>query len=225
MTARFGEFQLDEAGRQLLRGVEQVHLSPKAFDLLKLLLENRPRALSKTELHERLWPETFVVEANLANLIAEIRKALGDDARDPQFIRTVHGFGYAFCGAVTERPAQRAAAPGNCWLIWEHGHVALADGENLIGRDRDVTVWLDSTTVSRHHARISVRPEQVTIEDLGSKNGTYVRGERITSAIPLTDGDQIAVGSVVLTFRGLACTPSTETVVRSEPVAEREAPD
>src|SRR5262245_9278349 len=93
MKLRFGDFTFNGETRQLLRGSEEVHLSPKAFELLKILIEQRPRALSKQELHERLWPDTFVSEVNLASLIAEIRAALGDTAQNSIFIRTARRFG------------------------------------------------------------------------------------------------------------------------------------
>jgi DNA-binding winged helix-turn-helix (wHTH) protein/TolB-like protein/Flp pilus assembly protein TadD len=102
MRRQFGGFTLDPATHELRRGEELVHLSPKAIQLLVCLAEDRPKAISKKDLHERLWPETFVSETNLATLIAEIRSALGDDAQKPRFVRTVYAFGYAFCGEVTE---------------------------------------------------------------------------------------------------------------------------
>jgi DNA-binding winged helix-turn-helix (wHTH) protein len=102
MKLRLGDMTFDPQARQLLRGRAEVHLSPKAFDLLAILIEERPRAVPKDELHQRLWPSTFVSEANLASLAAEIREALGDTARDPRFIRTAHRFGYAFCGEALE---------------------------------------------------------------------------------------------------------------------------
>ncbi|MEO7792019.1 MAG: winged helix-turn-helix domain-containing protein [Vicinamibacterales bacterium] len=98
MRIRFGPFTLDLESRQLTNAGEEIHLEPKAFDLLSALVLERPKALSKGDLQERLWPGTFVAEANLSNLVAEIRAALGDPARAPKFVRTAHGFGYAFCG-------------------------------------------------------------------------------------------------------------------------------
>ena len=98
MRIRFGPFTLDLESRQLTTAGEEIHLEPKAFELLSALVLERPKALSKADLQERLWPGTFVAEANLSNLVAEIRAALGDPARAPQFVRTAHGFGYAFCG-------------------------------------------------------------------------------------------------------------------------------
>lgn len=102
MTVHFDAFSLDEGTRELRRRGDVVHLSPKAFELLVLLVERRPKAVSKDELHRTLWPASFVVAANLGNLVAEVRAALGDDARRPRFIRTVYGFGFAFCAAAAD---------------------------------------------------------------------------------------------------------------------------
>jgi DNA-binding winged helix-turn-helix (wHTH) protein len=213
MQARFGEFVLDTESRQLLRDSADRHLSPKAFELLHLLLENRPRALSKAELHERLWPSTFVSDATLSSLVAEVRAALGENARRGRFVRTVHRFGYAFRGTATDRTA-RTPAPAHrprCCVIWEWGQVRLEEGEHLLGRAADVAVWLESPTVSRHHARIRVSGPAVTIEDLGSKNGTTLRGERLMAPSPVMDGDEIELGSILVKVRFLDAAGSTET--------------
>jgi len=108
---RFGAFTLDLESRQLTSGGQEVHLEPKAFELLSALVLERPKALSKTDLQERLWPGTFVAEANLSNLVAEIRAALGDPARAPKFVRTAHGFGYAFCAEAEPLTDPVDAAP------------------------------------------------------------------------------------------------------------------
>ena len=102
VKVRFGDVRFDDEARQLRRGAQTVHLSGKAFELLRLLLRRRPAAVSKAEIQDHLWPETFVSEANLPTLITAIRDALGDDARQPKFVRTVFGFGYAFSGEVTD---------------------------------------------------------------------------------------------------------------------------
>ena len=101
MQVTFGGYCLDLATRQLLHGKTEVRLSPKAFDLLHVLVDNRTRAVSKAELHDRLWPDTFVTDANLAVLVTELRSALHDRPRAPKFVRTVRGFGYAFCGKIS----------------------------------------------------------------------------------------------------------------------------
>src|SRR5574338_928807 len=115
---RFAGFSVDTGTRQLLAGGADVHLSPKAFELLLLLIEQRSRALSKAELHERLWPATFVGETNLPTLVAEVRRALGDAAQESRFVRTVHRFGYRFVAAVEDdAPARREETAAHMYLI------------------------------------------------------------------------------------------------------------
>jgi DNA-binding winged helix-turn-helix (wHTH) protein len=198
----FGGMTFDAPSRQLRRGAEEIHLSPKAFDLLGALLEARPRVLTKQELHQRLWPDTFVSDANLASLVAEIREALADDAREPRFIRTAQRVGYAFCG--TAQPADGAptdTAAALCWLIRDGRRLSLQPGENILGREGEGIIVIASPTVSRRHARISIAADDASLEDLGSKNGTFLRGDPVSGAVPLHDGDEIRCGSVVLRFR------------------------
>jgi len=212
---RFGEFVLDGNLRQLRGSSGELHLSPKAFDLLVLLVTNRQRVLSKNELQGHLWPDTFVVETNLASLVAEIREALHDDAKNPRFVRTAHRVGYAFCGAVTDErsvPIASRSASLLCWLLLDGRRIPLQSGENILGRDVDGTINLDSPSVSRRHARIQVSGNDAIIEDLGSKNGTYLRGERVSTPVTLSDGDEVRVGSVVLRFRQQSGPRSTMTV-------------
>jgi len=214
MHVRFGDFRLDGGARQLFRADVEVHVSPKAFDLLRMLLEARPNALSKTELMERLWPATFVSEANLSVLIAEIRRALGDDPRTPRFVRTAQRFGYAFSGQAVDVSAPMGSATQprrSYWLMAGTRRIALVEGENVVGRDPHVLVWLDLPSVSRQHARIRIENAEAAVEDLGSKNGTYVRGERITAPAQLHDGDEIRIGQVALTFRVWSPMTTTET--------------
>jgi DNA-binding winged helix-turn-helix (wHTH) protein len=212
-TFSFASFALDTATRQLLRDGQEVSLSPKAFLLLLLLVVNRDRAMSKEELHQSLWPSTFVLETNLASLIAEIRRALADDAAKPRFVRTIHRFGYRFVGQVDESGAASAEglAAAKYWLAWELRQVPLTEGSHIIGRGTDAAIWIDAPGVSRHHARIVIQGDEAMIEDLGSKNGTYVAGERVTIARRLDDGDQIRLGSVVVKFRIPSLSAATET--------------
>jgi DNA-binding winged helix-turn-helix (wHTH) protein len=199
----FGPVTLDERARQLLKGTQPLHLSPKAFDLLALLVTRAPEAFSKADLHRHLWPDTYVSDVNLAVLVAEIRAALGDEARSAAFVRTVHRFGYAFATAVTQRTVPRARRPdaAACWVAWGTQRAALASGENLVGRDPGADIHLDAVGVSRRHALIVVADQQVTIQDLSSKNGTYVDSERVASPVALRDGAEIRVGPVPLQFR------------------------
>jgi len=215
MTVRFGEFTLDADLRRLHRRSGEIHLSPKAFDLLVLLVENRSRVMSKVELHQRMWPDTFVAEGNLATLVAEIRDALQDNAKEPRFVRTAHRVGYAFCADLDDAPDPSSSAlPASlCWLIMNGRRIPLQPGENVLGRDVSDGIPVDSPSVSRRHARISVTTAHATVEDLGSKNGTYVRGERIATPVVLTDGDEVRVGSVMLQFRQPRGRRSTMTLV------------
>jgi DNA-binding winged helix-turn-helix (wHTH) protein len=214
VTIRFGPFSLDRDTHQLMEGTREVHLTPKAFDLLVLLLEERPKLLTKAVLQERLWPDTFVAEANVSNLIAELRAALADRARAPLYIRTAHGVGYAFSGEATSGPASSHAAAGEvrCWLEWDRRRIPLGLGAHVIGRDPDADVCLDHSTVSRRHARLLVARSSVVLEDFASKNGTFRGPTRVVSPTGLADGDEIRVGSVLVTFRLHAPGDSTVTV-------------
>ena len=203
MAITFGDFTIDLESRQLVRGAEAIHVGPKAFELLKLLLSHRPRALSKAQLQNRLWPRTFVSESSLSSVVTELRTALGDEARQPRFVRTVYGFGYAFCGKAEElSEAIRAITPrGRLRLFLDDREIALREGENVLGRVDEGVGWFESPTVSRRHARILIADGQATLEDLGSKNGTFVRDKRLTAPSALCDGDQIRLGRVRMTFR------------------------
>jgi len=212
---RFDRFALDSGTRQLLRDGRKVHLSPKAFDLLRALVENRARAMERTELHQQLWPDTFVLDTNLASLIAEVRRALGDSAEEPAFVQTLHRFGYRFIAAVHEEIAadeEPVTPQARYWLVWDTRQIPLDHGANVLGRAPDAGVWIDAPGVSRSHAQITVAGRHATVEDLGSKNGTFVKGERITAPYHLADGDQIRLGSVVITFRIPPPAGSTESV-------------
>ena len=199
MRLKFGEFIFDSDTRELLRDHKAVTLSPKAFQLLEILIQARPKALSKAELHDRLWPKTFVVEANLSNLVGEIRHALDDDPQRSRFVRTVHRFGYAFHGEPVAAPLDTGRTV--CRLAWKGGSATLREGEHIIGRDADAAIMLDSPSVSRRHARVRVVDGQATFEDLGSKNGSHFAGQPIHGPVALRDGDAITVGIVKLTFR------------------------
>ena len=208
---RFGSFCLDLSRRQLVRGAEAVHLTPKAFDLLAFLIGEAPRVVTKTELHERLWPGTFVSDATLVSLVKELRRALDDRDRHSPIIRTVHRVGYAFCSHTETAP--RNAPRINHWLVVQGRRVVLQPGETVIGRDPLSTVCLDSAGVSRHHARIVVEETRVLLEDLDSKNGTMLGDARVSQAV-LQDGDRIHLGPVLLVYRASRSGMSTETQMR-----------
>ena len=213
MRARFGAFVFDDASRELRSGGQPVPISPKAFDLLTTLFQARPRALSKAELRDRLWPDTVVGETSLPRVVGEVRRALGDRPEESSFVRTVQRFGYAFVGdAVVEgegiAPKGAIGAPATgCTLLWGERIVPLAAGENVVGRDPDCVVAIPSGLVSRQHARLVVDGDRVVLHDLGSKNGTLVGGRRVDGSRELTDGDEIRIGPALLVF----CAPAADS--------------
>ncbi|HEY6930473.1 MAG TPA: winged helix-turn-helix domain-containing protein [Thermoanaerobaculia bacterium] len=216
MRLAFGDSVYDSGTREVTRGNSGLALPPKAFQLLELLIKNRPNAVSKQEIQNQIWPGTFVSDASLANLIAELREALGDDARSPEIIRTVHRFGYAFHADVRAAQARGGAAPRAgivCRLLWDGCEIQLAPGENLIGREASAAVWIDDALVSRQHARIVLGDEGASLEDLGSKNGTRLAGKRVEGIVPLCDRDQIGIGPATIVFRLYRQTGSTVTDV------------
>jgi len=208
----FGDCAFDAETRELSCRGDPVHLPAKTFRLLEVLLERRPKAISKEKLMETLWPGTFVAEGNLARLLAELRDAIGDDAHEPRFIRTIHGFGYAFSGETHAGGGRIGSDAGSVFkLIWGDREIALHEGENVLGRDRNAVAWVDVGSVSRHHARIVVSGEKARLEDLGSKNGTFIKGRKLASPRDLKDGDEIRIGTVPMTFRRFASPQTTQT--------------
>lgn len=195
---RFDDFTLDSEARTLVRAGALIPLGGKALQLLEILVDHRPKVVTKARLQALLWPETYVTEASLHSLVSEVRSALGDGRHEPRFIRTVHGYGYAFCGEVAADTRPRLVS--GCSIFWGNREVPLNVGENVLGRDPDVAVCVAATTVSRRHARIFVGADEVLIEDLDSKNGTAVGGAPLDGPRALRHGDEIRLGSVHLTF-------------------------
>lgn len=217
MKVRFGPFLFDATTRELLEGSRALHLSPKSFDLLQVLIEHRPALVTKAELQDRVWPDVAVVEANVGNAIAEIRRVLGDDPKSPRYVCTVSRRGYRFCadaevvgGAAT--PRQRFL---RWWLTWKETTLPLSEGENIVGRHPASDVWINATSVSREHARIVIGGGRAAVEDCGSTNGTYVDGKKISERHSLVDGNMVTFGSEKTTFRLW----SDEAAAGTEPVA------
>ncbi len=213
MRLPFADCVLDLDTREVFRESRAVPLSPKAFELLELLVRERPKAVSKDTIHETLWRGVFVSDASLSNLVAELRAALGDNAERSHVIRTVRRFGYAFIGAAPAS-TEKEAGTASYRLLWEAREIELEDGDNLLGREKGVRVWIDDPAVSRHHARIRVVSGRAMIEDLDSKNGTVLNGSVIDRATPLSDGDRLQIGRAEMTIRELRPTGSTQTVSR-----------
>jgi len=219
---RFGAFAFHADRRQLLRDGDDVHLTPKAFDLLALLIARAPAVVPKGEIHEQLWPGTFVSDATLAGLVKEVRRALDDD-HTGAIIRTAHRVGFAFAASTAaEAPAQVAPGPTH-WLVLGTRRIPLQDGANVIGRDPDAAVWLDVPGVSRRHAQVILENGAAVLEDLGSKNGTLVADRPVRSRVSLRHADRIQIATEVLVLHVSGRGVSTATVPMpplSEPDAD-----
>lgn len=206
---------LDTAARQLARGETQLHLSRKALDLLVLLIEQRHRVVTRQEISDALWPKTFVVDANVANLIVEIRRVTGDESHE--IIRTVHGTGYRFEARVEERAKLPGRSPAAVHVVeHEGGQTLLHEGENLVGREPAADVFLSSGSVSRRHALITVSGSEATIVDLDSKHGTFSDGVRIRDAVALRDDCVLRFGKVEVRYRKLTGLEQTDSFLDSE---------
>jgi DNA-binding winged helix-turn-helix (wHTH) protein len=203
---------VDAERRQLVRDGVDVHLPPKAFALLLFLIGRRPNAVSKTDLMDHLWPDTFVSDATLASLVADVREAIGDSGRHARIIRTLHRFGYAFVADVELRVGEDDERPVLGWLLGDSWRLPLRVGEIVLGREGDGVVPLPSSSVSRRHAAIALNGRSATVTDLGSKNGTFVDNVRADAATALRDGAQVRLGSLVLTFRLGTGASSTDTI-------------
>ena len=209
MRVTFDRFAFDSERRELLEHGRSIHLPPKVYRLLEILIEGAPRALSKQDLLEAIWRQTFVEESCLAGLVNDLRTALGDRPRNAQFVRTVHGFGYAFIGMlVTGNPPIHAGT-----IVFRGQELPLRQGVNVLGRDASTDVQIDDPTVSRSHASITLTANTATVEDLASKNGTFLDGVRLTGSAPLAEGQAIVLGDAQLVFRRSLTSASTVSVL------------
>lgn len=196
MRVTFRDFVLDSAEHKLLRGGSPVHLTGKAFQLLALLIAERPRVVSKKEIYDALWPDVYVQEANIKNLVAEIRAALTGDGDER--IRSRRGVGYSF--AAEARDSDDFMAP-RFVLIVNGVAFPLRYGRNVIGRAAAAEIRLDSSAVSRSHAAITLTDEDAVLQDLGSRNGTHLNGDKLEAARSLQVGDEIRIAQFAIRFQ------------------------
>jgi DNA-binding winged helix-turn-helix (wHTH) protein len=190
------------------------------MELLILLLEQPGELVTREAIQRRLWTDDVFIDVDqgINTAVNKVRQALSDDPSEPRFLQTVIGKGYRFVGPVKRITddavvARAPAAPSSteCAVVWQGRSIPLADGVNVIGRDSEATVLIDSSTVSRKHAQIVVSGSVATIEDLGSKNATHVNGQRLKGRVRLADYDVIQVGPATLTFRFSSPTGTTLT--------------
>lgn len=205
-----GAFLLDVEAGQLRRGSDPIALPPKVFDLLIYLVENRGRLVRHHELLDALWPTSDVGAASLTRAVADLRRALSDDADDPQYVQTVPRRGYRLISPVSELGDERPqGAPFG--LVYKGRTYRLRIGENIVGRSDDSVVPIHSPSVSRQHARVTVTEAGATVHDLDSKNGTYIGEQRLAGETAIADGDEMRVGPIRLLFVRAADDRSTIT--------------
>jgi DNA-binding winged helix-turn-helix (wHTH) protein len=216
----FAHFALDTEARLLARRGRPVALSTKAIDVLIQLVAKAPRVVSRGHLMASVWPDRVVDDNHLTHIVADLRRVLGP--RLSRAIRTVHGVGFAFTLPVEARPApgrpeareavwdlswapgsraslQRGPAGGH--ETWPGGHLELAVGRYTVGRAPGCTPRLASRTVSGRHALLSVEKDAVFVEDLGSKNGTYLDGRRIAAKTRVPESSVVTMGAVAVRLR------------------------
>src|SRR3954466_5620739 len=219
-TFRFGEFELDVAAFTLRREGTAVRLEKIPMEVLVLLVERAGTLVARDSIHAALWGSDVFLDRDAAinTAMRKIRKALGDDVERPRWVETIVGKGYRFVGAIVPGTIDRQRQ-GAVYRLTRGPHAfALQHGENLIGRDPEVHVFLDHPSVSRRHARISITAGRAMLEDLNSRNGTSVDGRGITSPTEVHDGTVIGLGPITLTFVSLASVASTR------PMSGRVAP-
>lgn len=215
---RFADFELDLVAYTLWRGGDRVRLQRIPMELLIRLVQARGALVDRPRIQAALWgPEVFLdQEAAINTAVRKLRKALGDDPDSPRFIETVVGKGYRFVAPVLEIVNEAPAAARLMFPKYVVRHAgqefALTEGDNLVGRDPDAHVFIDHPSVSRRHALIRIGPRQVLIEDLRSRNGTFVDGRRIDARTELQQGSVIGAGPVTLTFHAITVPPSTKPV-------------
>lgn len=211
---RLGDWFVEPALNRISRDGSSYQLALKVMDVLVFLAEHAGTTMPKHHIIDAVWRTEFITENTLTQAIADLRRVLGDNARDPQFIETITKRGYRLIAEVeifddAAPITQTTGLP--CALVVDRQESTLVAGENLIGRATDVVVCLESEEVSRHHAVIRVSLDSATLEDLGSKNGTFLWGSRVGNPTPLKDGDEITIGPVVLTFRVLSSLATTRS--------------
>ena len=178
--------------------VRLITLTAKAFDLLVALVMRRDRALSKDEIMALVWPDSIVEEANLAQQVLVLRRALGGAG---DYVATIPRFGYRFTTDVVEEPsrAPSLATSAHC-LVWDGREYALREGLTVIGRGDDADLQIRLPSLSRHHARIVVRGLDATIEDLGSRHGSWRGTLAVKQPTRLASGDEIRLGTALLVY-------------------------
>jgi DNA-binding winged helix-turn-helix (wHTH) protein len=173
---------------RISRGEETVHLQPLEMNLLVLLAARAGRVVAPRNLIDAVWEGRIVAESALSRTVAGLRRALGDDARQPRYVETIPRRGYRLVGKVSALDTAPAESESQCVLLLPDGMARLGQGRHVLGR---------ASTAD------SVDGAQVVLEDMGSKHGTWVDGRPVTSPVTLGEGAVILLAGVVLQFRWL----------------------
>lgn len=232
---RFAEFELDIAAYALRHRDEPVKLERIPMEVLILLVERAGTLVERSEIQTRLWgPEVFVEhDAAINTAIRKIRHALGDDAARPRFVETVVGKGYRFIGSLESvtsllQPGEPAAdgraehSARERPLFPRYSVTAgkqeflLNSADTVLGREPSAGVYIDHPSVSRRHARISIESQGAMLQDLGSRNGTFLNGRRIDGPAKIRHHDIIGLGPITLVFHVARAPASTQSMTPGE---------
>ena len=227
---RFADLILDTGQRRVWRGDVELQVSKLSFDFLRALVEAAPNLLTHDQLADAVWgPRRVITPDNLSQRLMTLRQAIGEQAEQPRYIEAVRAQGYRLIPDVETvaveapphdgRPIRVGADPPrnarrykSLWLISEHEQTMLVEGVNIIGRAEVAPIRINLPGVSRHHACVTVTGGEAVLEDLGSKNGTLLNGQRLSVPQALTDGDEIIVVGAVFRFRVASASSPTATV-------------
>jgi len=209
-----GDWMVDPTLDRITRDDREVRLRPRAMDVLTVLALSSGKLVTKNELIDKVWRTEHVGDHALTQVIAELRAALGDDARNPSFIENIPRRGYRLVASVIPI-AESSVSPRGATMPFklesDDGTHTLLQGSTVIGRTEDADICIDKTEVSRCHAMVTVQGTTAIIEDLGSKNGTFVNGHQVAGPTPLSNGDEIWIGRSVARMRFLIEGEPTKT--------------
>jgi DNA-binding winged helix-turn-helix (wHTH) protein len=194
---RFGPFRLVPDQRRLERNGIPIALTPKAFDLLITLVQHHKRALSKEEILTLVWSGAAVEEGNLAQQVLLLRRALADAGA---CVATMPRYGYRFVATVIEEHGIQPPGKSTHCLVWDGREFPLQEGITVIGRAEDADLRISLPSLSRHHARVVVRGLEVTLEDLGSRHGSWRGSTSVRDAVRLSSGDELRLGTARLVY-------------------------
>lgn len=225
---KFAEFELDLGAYVLRRPDGPLRLEKLPMEVLILLVRRAGTLVHRSEIQAMLWaPDVYVERDSAINTaIRKIRRTLGDDAETPRFIETVVGKGYRFIALAESDGSPRAqsrandgSSPARRQRLFPSYSVTrgrqeftVEAGETVFGRDPTADVYVNHPSVSRRHACLSIGSQGAILEDLDSRNGTFVNGRRINGPTKIDHGALIGLGPITLTFVAMATPASTQPI-------------